>query len=938
MSCGSSIVSCEFCHQNLSLWSVERQILHKESCCERTIRTCRQCPACLRPLNFDISKSHLTECSHKLGLSVGQLLSLDRGTGSERTIPQFRPKGKKVAKKRPVKDFQNSTVFSRTLTTSFALSRRETTRASKAAFVSTSHLCVEKSKRLEILSTRLSSVFLTDSLNTCIIRRVRNTTHEKRGLWALSSNFNRDDKLKFYVSALVPPLIPCCGKIGDNLRRFSQIPGNSASGVAFDMSLTQEHLIPANQKTAIMNHDPVVISQSPVSPCSPTNPVLPSKSAPTTAGIFTQMVGSPLCADLSICLDSGELVPAHRFVFAAWNPDLAMVQEKDASISAPGISKSQLMHLLTALYTNDVAVFAALEPEEEFVLDCWQLLDIVRPFSHSLLSSQPPTTSPPFKAPPGCRKRPSVESTVANHSAVFSDANSVPFLVWTSPPPSKVLSSPSRVDGATYSGDLFAASDDSILTTGLPVSDKKAQGEENVDAVITSCTGPSPPQTCSPASAEHLCPQPPESTVSETKDFARVCTDPASSDDHHPFKSLCDSVPSPLPTADPPSLSDRVPSPSNEGFQMARTIIPLTPQEFQRIPSPDTAFSASDPPAFEFPPSGNEHLPSPSPPPLPLDMSCFFDASMPAPLAKRLRMTEEADSQSITSTEPHSAPSSPVRHPSKFSPSERHADRIDSDPEEGDMSSSQPVLSSYTPLRRPAHSRPSASVISFSPITPKPAYEQMPTPHLRRALSEYGLRNLPKKKAIRILNHIYDELHPYVEVPSVVMEEVSQASPTRAAAITPPLAQSPCLGKENASPTMCQVGIRGPSKPGMPPDLNPVERETAINFASSTPTHPNLGPFNALFGKARNGAEKTQNAEIQQRVYEYLRMNDDIYYNIVTYTPLEIDCLHALLRDAGIKLGLSRLMSMLDEWGITFTTKNNRKANKPKCLRPTPRY
>ncbi|VDL91894.1 unnamed protein product [Schistocephalus solidus] len=116
------------------------------------------------------------------------------------------------------------------------------------------------------------------------------------------------------------------------------------------------------------------------------------------------------------------------------------------------------------------------------------------------------------------------------------------------------------------------------------------------------------------------------------------------------------------------------------------------------------------------------------------------------------------------------------------------------------------------------------------------------------------------------------------------MEEVSQASPTRAAAITPPLAQSPCLGKENASPTMCQVGIRGPSKPGMPPDLNPVERETAINFASSTPTHPNLGPFNALFGKARNGAEKTQNAEIQQRVYEYLRMNDDIYYNIVTYT------------------------------------------------------
>ncbi|KAL7062756.1 hypothetical protein AAHC03_01384 [Spirometra sp. Aus1] len=710
------------------------------------------------------------------------------------------------------------------------------------------------------------------------------------------------------------------------------------------------------------NHDPVVVTQSSVSPCPKTvglaplspisittacladqnhaspsrksNSVPPSTSAPTTAGIFTQMVGSPLCADLSICLDSGELVPAHRFVFAAWNPDLAIVQEKDVSISAPGISKKQLVHLLTALYTNDVAAFASLEPEEEFVLDCWQLLDIVRPFSHSLLSSQPSRPSPSFKVPFGGSKRLSTEPTALNHSAVFSDANSVAFPAWTSPTPSKVLSSPSRVNGATYSGDLFAASDDSILTVDLPLREDKVQISGTVNAVSTPCPGPGPSETCSsdlPQTAFDRCPTPPKFVLPDTHAGACASAAPTEPSDHLRLPSLCDGVRSPLPIAEPspPSFtpSPPIPSPPNDDFQPAWTVIPPTPQEPRRLTSPETTFSGSDPPAYQVSQFGAERIPSP-PSSLPLDMSCFFDASVPAPLAKRLRMTEEANSQSTISPERHSAPSSPVRQPNRFSPSEHHADRIDFDSEEGDMSSSQPVLSSRTPLKRPAHGRPSASVISFSPITPKPAYEQMPTPHLRKALSEYGLRNLPKKKAIRILNHIYDELHPYVEVPSVVMEGVSQVSPAHTSSITPLPDRSPGVDKENAAPTMSQSDINGPS----------VENESAGNFASSTPANPNLGPLNGLLGKTRKCVEKTQNAEIQQRVYEFLRMNNDIYYNIVTYTPLELDCLHALLRDAGLKLGLNRLMSMLDEWGVTFTTKNNRKPSKPKCSRPAPRY
>uniref|UniRef100_A0A182XZ47 Structure-specific endonuclease subunit SLX4 n=1 Tax=Anopheles stephensi TaxID=30069 RepID=A0A182XZ47_ANOST len=58
---------------------------------------------------------------------------------------------------------------------------------------------------------------------------------------------------------------------------------------------------------------------------------------------------------------------------------------------------------------------------------------------------------------------------------------------------------------------------------------------------------------------------------------------------------------------------------------------------------------------------------------------------------------------------------------------------------------------------------PTEYVISTSPENQKPpAYEDMSTPEIERELFKYGLKALQRSKAIRVLNYLFDAMHPYV--------------------------------------------------------------------------------------------------------------------------------------------------------------------------------
>ncbi|KAL9701878.1 hypothetical protein quinque_005319 [Culex quinquefasciatus] len=54
--------------------------------------------------------------------------------------------------------------------------------------------------------------------------------------------------------------------------------------------------------------------------------------------------------------------------------------------------------------------------------------------------------------------------------------------------------------------------------------------------------------------------------------------------------------------------------------------------------------------------------------------------------------------------------------------------------------------------------------IRLDNVTPRPDYDALSSPLLERELFKYGLKQLSRAKAVKMLNHIYDQLHPLVEL------------------------------------------------------------------------------------------------------------------------------------------------------------------------------
>ena len=48
----------------------------------------------------------------------------------------------------------------------------------------------------------------------------------------------------------------------------------------------------------------------------------------------------------------------------------------------------------------------------------------------------------------------------------------------------------------------------------------------------------------------------------------------------------------------------------------------------------------------------------------------------------------------------------------------------------------------------------------ISSFTPMPDYEEMLSPALRQELRRFGLKVIPRRKAVPLLRHIYEETHP----------------------------------------------------------------------------------------------------------------------------------------------------------------------------------
>ena len=145
---------------------------------------------------------------------------------------------------------------------------------------------------------------------------------------------------------------------------------------------------------------------------------------------------------------------------------------------------------------------------------------------------------------------------------------------------------------------------------------------------------------------------------------------------------------------------------------------------------------------------------------------------------------------------------------------------------------------------------------------------------LQRELDKYGLKPLKRKNAVKLLQHIYEELHPMV----TDSESSFQDTPERPA----------------------------------PPDTTSSDSDGASDLAEESLL---VADYDEDLPPSQMCSQQQllpPSAPLHQRVKEFLETRPDLQRSILRYEPLQFEVLHKELRSAGIRFKTRELLDWLD--------------------------
>ncbi|NXF68557.1 SLX4 endonuclease, partial [Ciccaba nigrolineata] len=219
-----------------------------------------------------------------------------------------------------------------------------------------------------------------------------------------------------------------------------------------------------------------------------------------------------------------------------------------------------------------------------------------------------------------------------------------------------------------------------------------------------------------------------------------------------------------------------------------------------------------------------------------------------------------------------------------------------------------------------------------TPVTPMPAYSIMETPQLKKELSRFGVRALPKRQMVLKLKEIFQYTHQ--DVDSDFEDEIPSSQP--------PLQKSPAKRSR-------QSKAKGPAErwslaaDGEEPMLLASQESAVSSVDGSDISFGSQSLLNLAFSSFMNGFEACAFASEEEEeelpasqaaareedkleaVRCYIRSNTALYNKILFYEPIELAELHTELKQNGIKISKAKLLDFLDAHCITFTTARARK-------------
>ncbi|NXH73389.1 SLX4 endonuclease, partial [Hydrobates tethys] len=216
-----------------------------------------------------------------------------------------------------------------------------------------------------------------------------------------------------------------------------------------------------------------------------------------------------------------------------------------------------------------------------------------------------------------------------------------------------------------------------------------------------------------------------------------------------------------------------------------------------------------------------------------------------------------------------------------------------------------------------------------TPVTPMPAYSIMETPQLKKELSRFGVRALPKRQMVLKLKEIFQYTHQ--DVDSDFEDEIPSSQPP----------QQKSLAKRSRQSKADRTAERWSlAADGEEPMLS-ASQESAVSSVDGSDI--SFGSQSSRAGSFMNGFEAyafaseeeeeelpaSQAAAREEDKLEavrcYIRSNTALYHKILFYEPVELAELHTELKQNGIKISKAKLLDFLDAHCITFTTAGARK-------------
>ncbi|KAK0161274.1 hypothetical protein PV327_009761 [Microctonus hyperodae] len=187
-------------------------------------------------------------------------------------------------------------------------------------------------------------------------------------------------------------------------------------------------------------------------------------------------------------------------------------------------------------------------------------------------------------------------------------------------------------------------------------------------------------------------------------------------------------------------------------------------------------------------------------------------------------------------------------------------------------------------------------------IPPRENYSDMSSPELNKRLAEYGLRNQKHHRAVKLLNYLYDQMHPLV----------------------PEYLINSCRMKDNESLTIDR-GFEFDDDNKLNREFSESDGESSDNSSKS-----NSSEIPEEMITLSDDEEYTEKDVVLLReCFQKLLLNDRLLHNkVLMYEPIPLESIHDKLKNEGIKSGLQLLADYLDDECISFYIENPKKGQR----------